>query len=110
MASTGAWMGSTIDEAFLRKIRRNGFLGTTGDVEARAPPAGEISPKPKKGKFVMFYAHVERGLGLPTSSFFSEFLHFYGLQPHHLGANCITQLSCFVTLCETYLGDRKSVV
>ena len=26
------------------------------------------------------------------------------LQPHHLGANCITQLSCFVTLCEAYLG------
>ena len=38
------------------------------------------------------------------SSFFSEFLHFYGLQPHHLGANCIVQLSCFVTLCEAYLG------
>ena len=54
MASTGAWMGSTIDGVFLRKLRRNGFLGVTGDVEARAPPAGEISPKPKKGEFVVF--------------------------------------------------------
>ena len=57
----------------------------------------------------MFYAHVERRLGLPTSSFFSEFLSFYGLQPHHLGANCITQLSCFVTLCEAYLGVWPSM-
>ena len=57
----------------------------------------------------MFYTHVERGLGLPVSSFFNEFLHFYGLQPHHLGANCITQLSCFVTLCEAYLGVWPSM-
>ena len=70
---------------------------------ARAPNSEEILPAPRKGEFVVFAAHLERGLGLPASPFFVEFLRFYGLQPHHLGANCITQLSCFVTLCEEYL-------
>ena len=83
-------MGSTVDDAFLWKLRRNRFLGMTGDVEARIPPEGKISPKPRRGEFVIFSAHLERGLGLPVSSFFSEFLRFYGLQPHHLGANCFT--------------------
>ena len=31
-------------------------------------------------------------------------MDFYGLQLHHLGANSITLISCFVTLCEAYLG------
>ena len=57
---------------------------------ARAPDPEEISPKPEKGEVVVFNAHLERGLGLPVSSFFSEFLRFYGLQPHHLRANCLT--------------------
>ena len=92
MAKTGAWIGSTVDEASLWKLRRNGFLGMTGDVEARVPPVGENFPKPKKGEFVVFFAHMERGLGLPAHPFFGEFLRFYGLQPHHLGANCITQI------------------
>ena len=72
-------MGSTVDDAFIWKRRRNRFLGRTGAVGARAPPEGEISPKPKKDEFVVFSAHLERGLGLPASSFFSEFLRFYGL-------------------------------
>ena len=79
-------------------------MGKTDNVGARAPDLEEVSPKPEKGEFVVFNAHWERGLGLPASPFFLEFLRFYGLQPHHLGANCFTQLSCFVTLCEAYLG------
>ena len=109
MASTGAWMGSGVDDRDIRKLRRGRFLGRTDDVGARAPDPEEISPKPKKGEFVVFSAHLERGLGLPVSPFFLEFLRFYGLQPHHLGANCFTQLSCFVTLCEAYLGMWPSM-
>ena len=103
------WMGSSADDALIWKHHRNRFLGITGDVGTRIPPAGEISPNPERGEFVVFGAHLERGLGLPASPFFQEFLHFYGLQPHHLGANCITQLSCFVTLCEAYLGMWPSM-
>ncbi|KAE8803147.1 hypothetical protein D1007_21058 [Hordeum vulgare] len=44
------------------------------------------------------------GFGLPGSSFFSEWLHFFGLQPHHLAPNAILQMSTFVVLCEGFLG------
>ena len=53
---------------------------------------------------MVFSSHLARGLGLPVSSFFLNFLNFYGLQPHHLGANSIMQLGCFVMLCEAYVG------
>ena len=45
-----------------------------------------------------------RGMGLPISGFFKQLLTYYGLQLHHLGAKSITQIACFVTLCEAYLG------
>ena len=84
-------------------------MGTAEEVGARAPDLEEISSNPKEDEFVVFATHLERGLGLPASPFFQEFLRFYGLQPHHLGANCLTQLSCFVTLCEAYLGIWPSM-
>ena len=102
-------MGSTVDDDFIWELRRRMFLGMTDDVGACAPPEEEVSPAPKEDEVVVFSAHLERGLGLPVSSFFAEFLRFYGLYPHHLGANCITQLSCFVVLCEAYLGVWPSM-
>ena len=93
-----------MDAQDIRRLCRGRFMGRTDDVGARAPAPEEISPKPRQGEFVVFSTHLERGLGLPASPFFSEFLRFYGLQTHHLGANCITQLSCFITLYEAYLG------
>ena len=104
MASSGAWMGSDVESSDIRKLRRGRFLGLTEEVRARAPSSDEISPNPEEGEFVVFSTHLERGLGLPASPFLQEFLRLYGLQPHHLGANSLTQLSCFVTLCEAYLG------
>ena len=74
------------------------------EVATRAPGADEVSPDPAAGEVVVFSSHLARGLGLPVSPFFQQFLSFYGLQSHHLGANSITQIACFVTLCEAYLG------
>ncbi|KAE8780935.1 hypothetical protein D1007_45836 [Hordeum vulgare] len=45
-----------------------------------------------------------RGFGLPASTFFSNFLTFFGLQSHHLAPNAILQLASFVVLCEGFLG------
>ena len=68
-----------MDTPAVKKLRRGRFLGRIEDVGARAPDSEEISPAPKKGEFVVFAAHLERGLGLPASPFFAEFLRFYGL-------------------------------
>ena len=79
MPSSGAWMGSDMSDSDIRRLHRGQFLGLAEEVGARAPSLDEISPSPKEGEFVMFSAHLERGLGLPASPFFQEFLRFYGL-------------------------------
>ena len=71
-------------------------------------PGPELVPVPRPGERVVFLAHFDRGFGLPVSKFFRDFLNFYRLQPHHLGANAVMLLSAFVTLCEGYLGVRPS--
>ena len=80
------------------------FIGLKEEVGTRAPDGDEISPAPVANEYVVFSSHMAKGLALPASSFLREFLEFYSLQLHHLGANSITLLSCFVTLREAYLG------
>src|SRR3990170_2671020 len=104
----GSWLGSIItadDVQYLRDTRR---LPPVAEVEARLP-GQERSTLPIGDERVVFYSHFKRGLGLPASTFLRAFLEFFGLQPHHLGANAVLQLSGFVTLCEGYLGVEPSV-
>jgi hypothetical protein len=68
------------------------------------PPGNDIQPNLKPGELVVFLSHFERGLGLPLSDFGVEFFDHFDLQPHHLTANAVMILSCFVTFCEAYLG------
>ena len=72
-------------------------------------PGPELAPTPRDGERMVFLAHFNRGFGIPLSKFFCEFLDFYRLQPHHLGANAVMLLSAFITLCEGYLGVRPTV-
>ena len=50
-----------------------------------------------------------RGLGLPASGFFRDFLLFHGIQPHHLTPNTVVLLSAFATLCEGFLGVLPTI-
>ena len=65
--------------------------------------------RPEGQERVVFLTHFEHGFRLPVSTFFRAFLEFFGLQPHHLGAGAIVQLSGFVTLCEGYLGVEPTI-
>lgn len=47
---------------------------------------------------------IERGLGMPAHDFLCALLHHYGAQLHHLTPNDVFHLSCFVMLCEAFLG------
>ena len=90
-------MVSSVDGAELRRLRSGMLIGRKEEVGTRVPGDDEISPSPAANKSVVFSSHLARGLALPASPFLREFLNFYGLQLHHLGANSITLLSCFVT-------------
>ena len=56
------------------------------------------------GEIIAFAPFFERGLGLPFSNFFSELLHYYRIQLHHLTPNSFVHISIFVHLCEAFLG------
>lgn len=47
---------------------------------------------------------IHHGLSLPLSAFTRGVLTHYGLQVHHLTPSGVLHLSCFVTLCECFLG------
>ena len=103
MATRGDWCDSTVTQADIGLLVDEGIIPTEY-VERIRIPQRETSPKPKPGEFIMFTAFLKRGLAFPTSVFFRTLLAFYGLQPHNLAPNSILQISCFVALCEFYLG------
>ena len=49
MKSTGAWMGSTIGEANIQRLRKGNFLGKEDEVGARVPDPEEVAPDPQEG-------------------------------------------------------------
>ncbi|KAE8808108.1 hypothetical protein D1007_15536 [Hordeum vulgare] len=68
---------------------------------------GFLATRPRntgRGRYRRFRRALLQGFGLPMSPFFSEWHHFFGLQPHHLASNAILQLSAFVVLSEGFLG------
>ncbi|KAE8788480.1 hypothetical protein D1007_37511 [Hordeum vulgare] len=102
-SSQGSWLGNEICEGHIEALRHHRLLPPASEVLVRIPGT-ETAPTPAVGEVVVFNEHFYRGFGLPASSFFSEWLHFFGLQPHHLAPNAILQLSAFVVLCEVLLG------
>ena len=79
------WRGSIVDDEAVAQLRRDELLDTEDDIAVRVPAADEIQPAPRHGKAVVFVDHLERGLALPVSPFFRQFLDYFVLQPHHLG-------------------------
>jgi hypothetical protein len=55
-------------------------------------------------EIVTFYHFAERGLALPSCSFFRGFLYYYGLELHHFNSNSICHISIFIHFCEAFLG------
>jgi hypothetical protein len=70
------WEGSEVTPAAIS------WITTTRRVPAGVAcrlPAGEIVPAPESGEHIVFISHFERGLGLPVSDFFWDFLDTYDL-------------------------------
>ncbi|KAE8803981.1 hypothetical protein D1007_20141 [Hordeum vulgare] len=104
----GAWLGSDVDAGLIDVLRHHRLLPPVSQVSVRLP-GSEASPAPVAGEVVVFAEHFYRGFGLPASSFFAEWLQFFGLQPHHLAPNAILQLAAFVVMCEGFVGIEPRV-
>jgi hypothetical protein len=59
---------------------------------------------PLEKEVVMLKSHVDHGLSLPPSRFFTGMLAYYKLQLHHNPPNSFTIIAGFVALCKGYLG------
>ncbi|KAI5011108.1 hypothetical protein ZWY2020_013245 [Hordeum vulgare] len=81
-SSQGAWLGSDVGEGHIKALRHHRLLPPASQVLVRLPGA-ETAPAPAAGEVVVFVEHFYRGFGLPANAFFAEWLHFFGLQPHH---------------------------
>ena len=88
-------------EALLKSYQTAGLLEKG---RYRVSPATEGAPCPKSGELIVFTSQLERGLALPTSKFFRQFLAFYVIKPSDLGPHSIEQIAVFVAFCECYLG------
>ena len=99
-AARWAWDTSKFRGSDLRRLEKDGVLAA-GDVRV---PGNEAMPQPRPDERVCFASFMQRGLSLPVHGFLRGLLHVYGLQLHDLTPNSILQITCFITLCECFLG------
>jgi hypothetical protein len=57
------------------------------------PSFHEPLPMENVDEIISFYHFAERGLALPSCSFFQGLLYFYGLELHHLNPNSICHIA-----------------
>jgi hypothetical protein len=101
--STEEWSHSKCSLNNLNKLVSEGLLQEKNLVNWR-PSFREPFPMENVDEIVTFFHFAERGLALPTCSFFRGLLYCYGLELHHLNPNSICHISIFIHFCEAFLG------
>jgi hypothetical protein len=96
-----SWVPSSFTQKELDKARANGLVSNDDEIIF---PSAERIPKPRDGFWVMLFAYLLRGLSLPAHEFLRGLLFVYGVQLHQLTPNSILHITCFITLCESFLG------
>ena len=97
------WMPSVLEDTNLQRLVDRGFLPSK-ELAKWKSVYQQPFPSKNTGETTVYASFFERGLGLPTSKFFRELLHFYNIELVHLNPNGITQISLFVHMCEAFLG------
>jgi hypothetical protein len=87
----------------LTKAQNDGLIA---DGDQVIFPSTKRIPKPLSGYRVIFFAFLLRGLSFPAHEFLHGLLFIYGVQLHQLTPNSILHITCFVTLCESFLGIK----
>jgi hypothetical protein len=100
--STTEWTHSKCSLNNLKKLVFEGLLQEKNLVNWR-PSFREPFPMENVDEIVTFFHFAERGLALPTCSFFRGLLYYYGIELHHLNPNSICYISIFIHFCEAFL-------
>ena len=97
------WNTSKCSQSDLETLVLHGLFVPRSIIQWR-PAFGDARPYENTREIVGFVSYFERGLGLPSSNFFSGLLYYYGIQLHHLTPNSFVHISVFIHLCEAFLG------
>jgi hypothetical protein len=103
--STAEWTHSKCSLNDLNKLVSEGLLQEKNLVNWR-PSYREPFPMENIDEIVTFLHFAERGLALPSCSFFRSLLYYYGLELHHLNPNSICHISIFIYFCKAFLGIK----
>jgi hypothetical protein len=96
-----SWVPSAFTQKDLDKAKADDLIS---DSDSVIFPSTERIPKPQSEFRVMFLAFLLRGLSLPAHEFLRGLLYVYGVQLHQLTPNSLLHITCFITLCESFLG------
>jgi hypothetical protein len=99
---SGEWTHSKCSKNDLNKLVSEGLLQDKSLVNWH-PSFREPFPMENVDEIITFYHFAERGLALPSCSFFRGLLYFYGLELHHLNPNSICHIAIFIHFCEAFL-------
>jgi hypothetical protein len=97
---SGEWTHSKCSLNELNRLVSEGLLQDKNLVNWH-PSFRDPFPMENIEEIVTFYHFAERGLALPSSSFFRGLLYYYGLELHHLNPNSICHISIFIHFCES---------
>jgi hypothetical protein len=103
--SIGEWTYSKCSLTDLNRLVSEGLLQEKNLVNWR-PSFHEPFPMENIDEIITFYHFAERGLALPSCSFFRGLLYYYGLELHHLNPNSIYHICIFIHFCEAFLGIK----
>jgi hypothetical protein len=104
----GYWAKCHVKDAHIQVLENEGTVAPQAESHWRTDFKAPV-PAPNSTEIVMLKSHVERGLSMLPSSFFTNLLKFYGLQLHHITPNSLVSVAGYAALCEGYLGIRPRV-
>jgi hypothetical protein len=104
----GYWVKCHVKDIHVQDLENEGTVAPQAESHWRTDFKGLV-PAPNSTEIVMLKSHVERGLSMPPSPFFTNLLKFYGLQLHHIAPNSLVSVAGYAALCEGFLGIHPRV-
>jgi hypothetical protein len=104
----GYWQKSHVKDSDVQTMEGEGTVAPLAESLWRTDFKAPV-PIPNPSEIVMLKSHVERGLNMPPSLFFTNLLKFYELQLHHISPNSLVSMAGYAALSEGYLGIRPRV-
>jgi hypothetical protein len=102
------WQKSHVKDSDVQAMEGEGTVAPRAESGWRTDFKAPV-PIPNPSEIVTLKSHMERGLSMPPSLFFTNLLKFYGLQLHHISPNSLVSMAGFADLCEGYLGIHPRV-